>query len=173
MVSNLGIALLATQQFESSEKCLLRALALQPEHPGCHKNLALLYQKMERPKQARLHFEKYLSLYPEDFNTVENYSEYLLRLGQRERAAAFLREACAQESADALPLYLLLAQVEARATNEVQAVAALKNITRYISPNLALIHLHMEEFDTIRTTEAFQNLLHQIELAEVTLENQN
>ena len=62
---------------------------------------------------------------------------------------------------------------KARATNEVQAVDALKNITRYISPNLALTHLHAEVFDTIRHTEAFQDLLHQIELAEVTLENQN
>ena len=173
IVNNLGIALLATQQFKDSEKYLLRALALQPEHPGCHKNLALLYQEMERPKQASLHFEKYLSLYPNDFNTIENYSEYLLRLGQQERVAAFLREACAQESVDALPLYLLLAKIEARATNDVQAVDALKNITRHISPNLVLVHLHAEEFDTIRNTEAFQALLHQIELAEVTLENQN
>ena len=173
IVSNLGIALLATQQFELSEKHLLRALALQPKHPGCHKNLALLYQEMERPKQASLYFKKYLSRFPNDFDTLENYSEYLLSLGQRERAAAFLREACTQESADALPLYLLLAKVEAGATNNIQAVDALKNITRYISPNMAIARLHAEEFDTIRNTEAFQNLLHQIELAEVTLENQN
>ena len=72
-----------------------------------------------------------------------------------------------------LPLYLRLAKVEAGATNEVQAVDALKNITRYISPNLTLTHLHSEAFDTIRHTEVFQNLLHQVELAEVTLENQN
>jgi len=171
--SNLGIALMATQQFEESEKYLLRVLALKPEHPGCHKNLALLYQKMELPKKALSHFEKYFSLCPGDFGTIEIYAEYLLSLGQRERAAVFLREACQQEATDALPLYLLLAKVEARATNDVQAVAALKNITRYISPNLALTHLHMEEFDTIRDTETFQDLLHQLELAEVTLENQN
>jgi len=172
-LNNLGIALLATQQFAEAEKHLLRALALQPEHPGCHKNLALLYKEMGRQEKALSHFEKYFSLYREDFGAVEVYAEYLLDLDQRERAAAFLRETCQQETEDALPLYLLLAKIEARATNEVQAVEALKNITRYISPNLALTKMHLEDFDTIRDTEAFQNLLHQIELAEVTLENQN
>ncbi len=172
-VSNLGIALLAAEQFENAEKLLLRALMLQPEHPGCHKNLALLYQKMECPEKALSHFDKYFSLYPEDFPAIESYADYLLGLNQRERAAAFLEEACQKKTKDMLPLYLLLAKVEARATNEVQAVGALKNITRYISPNLALIEMHLSDFDTIRDTEAFQNLLHQIELAEVTLENQN
>jgi len=171
--SNLGAALLAAKRFKEAEKHLLRALELNPNHPGCYKNLALLYQKMELSEKALSHFENYFSLYREDFPTIELYAEYLLDLGQRDRAAAFLREACLQESKDALPLYLLLAKIEARATNDVQAVDALKNITRYISPNLALTELHMEDFDTIRDTEAFQNLLHQIELAVVTLENQN
>jgi len=173
IVSNLGVALLATQQLEQSENYLLRALARQPEHPGCYKNLALLYQEIESPKQAILYFENYLSRCPDDFSTTERYSEYLLRLGQRNRATDFLRKACLQETADALPLYLLLAKVEAAATNEVQAIEALNNITRYISPNLAIVQLNMNDFDTIRDTEAFQNLLHQIELADVTLENQN
>ncbi len=173
VISNLGIALLATEQFENAEGYMLRALALQPEHPGCHKNLALLYKKMERPKKSLAHFEKYFSLYPEDLGAIEVYAEYLFSLDQRERAATFLREACQQETADALPLYLLLAKIEARSTNEVQAVDALKNITRYISPNLAIIEMNRTDFDTIRDTEAFQNLLHQIELAEVTLENQS
>ncbi len=172
-ISNLGIALLATEQFENAEGYMLRALALQPEHPGCHKNLALLYKKMERPKKSLAHFEKYFSLYPEDLGAIEVYAEYLLDLDQREEAADFLKDACQQETEDALPLYLLLAKIEARATNEVQAVEALKNITRYISPNLAIIEMHLEDFDTIRESEAFQNLLHQIELAEVTLENRN
>ncbi len=170
--SNLGAALLAAKRFEEAEKYLLRALELNPDHPGCYKNLALLYQKMERPEKAIRHFENYFSLYREDFAAVEIYAEYLLGLGQREQAATFLREACQQETKDALPLYLLLAKIEARATNDVQAVEALKNITRYISPNLALTKMHMDDFDTIRDTETFQNLLHQIELAEVTLENQ-
>jgi len=171
--SNLGAALLAAERFEEAEKYLLRARALNPDHPGCYKNLALLYQKMELSEKALGHFKKYFSLYREDFAAVEIYAEYLLGLGQREQAATFLREACQQERKDALPLYLLLAKIEARATNDVQAVEALKNITRYISPNLALTELHMDDFDTIRDTEAFQALLHQIELAVVTLENQN
>ena len=168
-ISNLGIALLATKLFERAEEHLLQALALQPEHPGCHKNLALLYHATERPEKTIGHFETYVTLCREDITAVELYADYLLGLGQRDRATAFLRKVCQQECEHNLPLYLLLAKIEARATNDVQAVETLKNITRYISPNLALTKMNLEDFDTIRDTEAFQNLLHQLELAMVTL----
>jgi len=128
---------------------------------------------MELPEKALPYFETYFSLYLDDLDMIGIYADYLISLGQPERAMAFLREVCRQQSADALPLYLLLANLEARSTNAVATVDALKNITRYISPNLALIELHREEFDTIRDTEAFQTLLHQLEIAMVTLENQN
>lgn len=171
--SNLGAALLAAERFDEAETYLLRALNLKSDHPGCHKNLALLYQKMEVPEKALSHFETYFSLYWNDLDTIGIYADYLISLGQPERATEFLREVCRQQSEDALPLYILLAKLEARSTNSVGAVDALKNITRYISPNLAIIELHREDFDTIRDTEDFQVLLHQLEIAMVTLENQN
>ncbi len=172
-LSNLGVALLATQRLTDAEGYLLQALALQPGHPGCHKNLARLYQKMELPKKALSHFETYFSLHPEDVNAIEVYAEYLFSLNQMERAASFLKEVCQQERADALPLHLLLAKIEAQATNEVQAVQALKNIPRYLSPNLAIIEMNRIEFDPIRDTEAFQGFLRQLELRAVSLENRN
>jgi len=169
--SNLGFALLATKHFAEAEACLLQALALNPKHPGGYKNLALLYQKTERPEKALRYFEDYFSRYREDFYSIENYAEYLLELGQKDRAARFLAKACQQQTKNALPLYLLLAKTEARAGNEVQAVGALKNITKYLSPNIALTEMSSTDFDTIRETEGFRTLLHQIELAAVTLEN--
>jgi predicted Zn-dependent protease len=128
---------------------------------------------MEIPEKARSHFETYFSLYPDDFYTIEIYAEYLLSLHQREQAASFLQKTCQQETADALPLYLLLANIEARSTNEVQAVDALKNITRYLSPNLAIIEMNRTDFDPIRETEVFQGFLHQLELNAVSLEDRN
>lgn len=171
-LSNLGVALLATEHLQEAEECLLQALALQPEHPGCHKNLALLYQRMEIPKKALSHFETYFSLHAEDFNAIEIYAEYLISLGQPERATSFLKEACQQERIDALPLHLLLANIEAKATNEVQAVDALRNITRYLSPNLTIVEMNRSDFDSIRETEAFQCFLRQLELQAVSLEDQ-
>ncbi len=171
--SNLGIALLATRRFEEAEKHLLRALALNPDHPGCHKNLALLYQKTGPSEKALNYFETYFSLYDEDLPAIEQYAEYLLEIGQRERAAVFLNKTCRRQPMNALPLYLLLARIEAAATNEVKAVEALQNITRYISPNIALTQMNSEDFDTIRDSGVFQDLLYQIELAAVTLENKN
>jgi len=172
-LSNLGVALFATEHLQEAEGYLLQALALQPNHPGCPKNLAFLYQKMELSKKALSHFETYFSLHPEDFNAIKIYAEYLTTLGQPERATSFLKEVCQQERTDALPLHLLLAKVEAQATNEVQAVDALRNITRYLSPNLAIIEMNRTDFDSIRDTEAFQGFLHQLELKAVSLENRN
>jgi len=172
-ISNLGAALLAAQRLEEAEQYLRQALAMQLDHPGCHKNLALLYQKMGTTEKALHHFEKYFSLNRGDLESTELYVEYLLRLDQREHAITFLKESCQQQNEKALPLYLQLAKMEAESTNSVQAVDALKRITEYISPNLALTQLHMENFDTIRDTEAFQKLLHQLELSVVTLEDKN
>ncbi|MBI9020836.1 MAG: tetratricopeptide repeat protein [Verrucomicrobia bacterium] len=173
-ISNLGVALMAAGRLDEAEGYLLQALALYPDHPGCHKNLALLYQKMELPEKALRHLETTLSLYEPDLEIVELYAGYLISFGETERATAFLRKVCAQQQdEEALPFYLLLAKTEASATNVVPAINALKSIARYLSPNLMLIELHREEFDTIRDTESFQTLLHQLEIAMVTLENQN
>lgn len=173
VLNNLGVALMGAKRFDEAEPFLLQVLAHQPNHPGGQKNLALLYRKMDRPKKALPYFEAYFSLCPEDFAEVELYANYLITLNRRERATAFLKETCQAQSREALPLYLLLAKLEAHATNTAESVEALKNITRYISPNLALTELHHESFDPIRDTEAFENLVHHLELSMVTLENQN
>lgn len=171
MLNNLGAALLVVGQFERAEDVLLQAQALRPEYPGSYKNLALLYQKMEQPEKAIAHFERYLSLYSEDADAMEIYARYLIDLDRREQATEFLETYSQLHPEDALPFYLLLAQIEAQTTNSVKAVAALKNLTSYISPNLALIKLHLPDFDSIRDSEAFQALEQQVELAMVTLED--
>lgn len=172
-ISNLGVTLMAAERFDEAKGYLLKALAICPDHPGCHKNLALLYQKTELPGKALRHLETYLSLYKQDLDMTEFYAEYLISLGETDRAKTFLRKVCAQQDEQALPFYLLLAKTEASTTNVAPAADALKSITRYISPNLMLIEMHREEFDPIRDTEAFQELLHQQEIAMITLENPN
>ena len=162
---------MAAGKSDQAEDYLLRAQALKPEHPGSYKNLALLYQEMELPEKAIESFEMYFSLFHEDADAMEIYAKYLIDLGRREQALEFLETYCQLHAKNALPFYLLLAQIEAQTTNSVQAVAALKNITRYISPNLALTKLHQPAFDSIRDSEEFQALEQQVELAMVTLED--
>ena len=170
---NLGVALLATKQFEEAEKQLLRALELQPNQLGCHKNLAVLYQKTEQPQKALYHFETYLSAHRADFAAIEMYANYLVHLDQKNRAAAYLENVSHQKNEHALSIHLLLAKIEAQSTNAVKAVGALEDITRYISPNLALVEMNHPDFDPIRHTTAFQGFLQQLELKVVSLENWN
>jgi len=169
-INNLGVALMGAERFGEAERHLLRAQEQQPDQPGCYKNLALLYQKTEQPEEALRYFEKYLSLCPADFATTECYAGYLADQGQPKKAANFLTEACQRSVKDPLPLYLLLAKIEAYAMNDVGAVEALKNVRQYMSPNLALNKMNSGMFDPVRNTESFQALLRQTELDAVTME---
>lgn len=171
ITSNIGAALMATDHLDRAETYLLQALAQNPTHPGCHKNLALLYRQREQPEKAFLHFETYLDLHPEDFVTLEVYVEYLIEMGRQEQCILFLDTHCLQnENENRLSLYLLLAKIEAQSTNSIGAVTALQKTTHYISPNLLLTQLNLPKFDSIRDSEEFQALIQQIELAMVTLE---
>jgi len=169
-INNLGVSLMGAERFGEAESHLLRAQEEEPDQPGCYKNLALLYQKTEQPEKALRYFEKYLSLCPADFLTTECYAGYLADQGQPKKAANFLTEACHRSVKDPLPLYLLLAKIEAYATNDVGAVEALKNVRQYMSPNLALNQMNSDPFDPVRNTESFQALLRQTELDAVTME---
>ncbi len=169
-INNLGVALMGAKRFGEAEPYLLGAQKRQPDQPECYKNLALLYQKTEQPEKALRYFEKYTSLCPADFVTTERYVEYLVDQGQAKEAAAFLIEACRRNVKNPLPLYLLLAKVEAGVANDVGAVEALKNIRQYMSPNLALNQMNSNLFDPVRNTESFQALLRQTELDAVTME---
>jgi len=169
-INNLGVALMGAERLGEAERHLLRAQEQQPDQPGCYKNLALLYQKTEQPEEALRYFEKYLSLCPADLLTTECYAGYLADQGQTKEAADFLSNACRRSVKNPLPLYLLLAKIEAYAMNDVGAVEALKSIRQYMSPNLALTKMNSGMFDPVRNTESFQALLRQTELDAVTME---
>jgi Tfp pilus assembly protein PilF len=170
VLNNLGAALMRTGRPDRAEELILRAHELNPQYPGVLKNLALLYREKEAPEKALAYFEEYLTLYHEDIQTAEIYADYLTGLNRREQAVEFLENYSRQNTGHALPLYLLLAKLEAQTTNAPAAVAALREMADVTTPNLALIRLNLDDFDSIRDTEEFQSLVHQIELAAVTLE---
>ena len=168
--NNLGSALMATGELERAEKHLLKARELNPDHPASHKNLALLYQEKGMAEQALASYESYFSRYDQDVDAMVRYAKYLIALNRREDAVTFLKSGCESHSGNALPLCLLLAEIEAHQENEQAAVDALEKITRHISPNLALTELNRPEFDTIRDSEVFRQLVHRMELAVVRME---
>ena len=168
VVNNLGTAYIGTQEYEKAEKHLLRALEIQPESPISHKNLAVLYRKMEREESAIFHFEKYIDLRPNDLDTLQTYALYLTKLARWEQAAAFLTD-LTQEVTDVAPLYFLLAQVQVQNNQEELAMAALQRGIQLIDPNLAMAWMSRKEFNDVRNSSEFKSLVDELEIASVSL----
>lgn len=170
IVNNLGTAYIGTQTYDLAEKHLLRALDLQPESPICHKNLAVLYQKMDRADNATFHFEKYIDLRPEDLETMQTYALYLTKQGRWKDAAVFL-EKLTQQVTDVAPIYFLLAQVQVQNGQQADAIAALKRGIQLVDPALALAWMNRTEFNTVRETDSFRRVVDELEIASVSLDD--
>ncbi len=170
VVNNLGTAYIGTKEYEKAEKHLLRALEIQPESPICHKNLGVLYRKMERVDSAIFHFEKYVDLRPGDLDTLQIYALYLTKLARWEQAAEFLTE-LTREVTDVAPIYFLLAQVQVQNNQQDQAMAALQRGIQLIDPDLALAWMSSKEFNTVRNSSGFKTLVDQLEIASVSLDD--
>lgn len=170
VVNNLGTAYIGTETYDLAEKYLLRALDLQPESPICHKNLAVLYQKMDRGDDATFHFEKYIDLRPDDLETMQTYALYLTKQGRWEDAAVFLNR-LTEEVTDVAPIYFLLAQVQVQNGQQDQAITALKRGIQLVDPSLALAWMNRSEFNTVRELDDFKRVVDELEIATVSLDD--
>lgn len=168
VVNNLGTAYIGTKEYDRAEKHLLRALEMQSENPICHKNLALLYRKMDKQTEAMFHFEKYLDLQPEDLETMQTYALYLTKQGRWEEAATFLKQ-LTSEVTDVAPIYFLLAQVQVQNGQEEEAMVAMRRGIQLIDPNLALAWMSRDEFNSVRETQEFRTLMDKLEIDSVSL----
>jgi len=170
VLNNLGSAYIGTEEYDQAEKHLLRARELRPEYPGCSKNLAVLYRKMERADDAVLYFEKYLDLQPGDLDTMQTYALYLTKLGRWEKASTFINSLVA-EVPDIAPIYFLLGQIEIQNGRPDKAIAAIQRGIQLVEPNLALAWMDRDEFNTLRESREFRNLVDQLEIASVSLQD--
>ncbi|MGE4490320.1 MAG: tetratricopeptide repeat protein [Kiritimatiellales bacterium] len=165
--TNLGAAYIGSKDYEKAERVLQEALKLQPENPICHINLAILYRKMDRANQAVYHFEKYIDLRPDDINTMQGYALYLTKLERWKEAETFLT-ALTKEVTDVAPLYFLLAQAHNQNGKQEAAVASLQRGVQLVDQQIALEWLNREEFNSIRKTDGFMNLVNQLTAATPT-----
>ena len=170
VVNNLGTAYIGTQEYEKAEKNLLRALEIQPESPISHKNLAVLYRKMERDESAIFHFEKYIDLRPGDLDTLQTYALYLTKLARWEQAAEFLTT-LTQDVTDVAPLYFLLAQVQVQNNRRDLAMVALQRGIQLVDPDLAMAWMSRQEFNDVRESSEFKSLVDELEIAAVSLDD--
>jgi len=170
VINDLGRAYMGNEEYEKAEETLLRALKLKSESPLCHKNLAVLYRKMERENSSILHFEKYIDLVPNDLDTLQLYALYLTELARWEEAAKFLTE-LTQEVTNVAPIYFLLAQVHIQNGQREKAIQALQRGIQLIDPNLALAWMSHEEFNDVRQLTEFQTLMDALEISSVSLDD--
>jgi tetratricopeptide (TPR) repeat protein len=158
VVVNLGVAYSGLKDYARAEPYFKQALEMQPNNSGCHKNLADLYDKMDRMNDAVFHFEKYIDLRPDDLDTRQSYALFLTKIGRWKEAAPVLTE-LVQELPDVAPLYFLLAQAQLQNGQPEKAVDALKNGVQLIDPDLARTWLAREDFNVLRNQTGFKQLL--------------
>ena len=162
VVNDLGLAYIDLQEYTKAESFLKRALDLRPANPACYKNLAVLYQKMKRDNDAIYYFEKYIDMQPGDLNVMQEYGLYLTRL-QRWKEAADLLSKLTQEVTDVAPPYFLLAQAKVQDRRPDLAIAALKRGIQLVDPQLAMEWISREEFNPLRGSAEFRNLVDQLQ----------
>ena len=170
VVNHLGTAYIGTEEYEQAETSLRRALELQPESPLSHKNLAVLYRKMEQDDSAIFHFEKYIDLRPGDVDTLQTYALYLTKLARWKQAATFLTT-LTQEVTDVAPLYFLLAQAQVQNDKQDEAMAALQRGIQLIDPDLAMAWMSRKEFNDVRESREFKSLVDELKIADVSLDD--
>ena len=167
VLNNLGVAYIGIEEYEKAEVLLKQVIQQQPELSGCYKNLAFLYQKAGRTNDAVASFEKYFSLNPKDVPLIQTYAAYLAAAGRTPDAVTFLERI--EGSSDPLTVSLLLARTAAQNADTGRAVHALQRAARLITPRQTIAEMHDAAFEKIARTEPFEALLHQLELAEVSL----
>jgi len=162
ILNNLGAACIEAEKYDRGEEYLKRALALEPGYPEALRNLASLYQKMERPAEAIRAFEEYLDRRQADTDTRYTFALYLTKTGNWELAGEELRK-LTQEITDVANLYLLLARVEIKLGNDKAAIEAFQRASQLSDPKLALGWMNEDEFDSLRENEDFQALIKRAE----------
>lgn len=166
VLNNLGAAYIGIGKYTEAEGLIKEALLQHPDSAGCYKNLALLYQKAGQTNEARTAFEKYFSLNPQDTSLLENYVNYLSNAGKIRDVIAFLDRL---NGADPLASHLLRARAAAQNNDVERAVQALRETAKLRTPSQTITEMHKPEFEGISQTEPFETLIHQLELASVSL----
>ncbi|MCC7300290.1 MAG: tetratricopeptide repeat protein [Verrucomicrobia bacterium] len=165
LLNNLGVAYTGLRKYDQAEAFFRQALQLQPDSAGCHRNLALMYQKAGRTGEAVAEFEKYFSINPQDTQLLETYVAYLTAAGRIQDAIGFLTQI---KGADPLAVCLMLAKAAAQNHDENLAVSSLREASGFLTPRQTIAEMHNPVFDSIARTGSFEELLHQQELAAVS-----
>lgn len=92
---DLGLRYMELGQLETALEKLNYALDLDSSNSRIHDALGVLYERIERNNDAEEHFQKALSLKPDDASAVNNYGRFLCDRGQYEQGLVHLKQAIA------------------------------------------------------------------------------
>lgn len=89
----LGIAYMNQGNLPLAKEKLDRAMREGPRDPSVHSAMALLNDRLGRPKEADEEFRTALRLSPEDPEILNNYAVYLCRTGRTDEGVKYFMEA--------------------------------------------------------------------------------
>jgi predicted Zn-dependent protease len=164
-MNNLGAALLNAKAYDEAEHYLQRALEERPGYAEPQKNLAILYRKQGKDDQAVEAYQRYVDQRPDDVETRQTYAIYLTKLGRWEEAAKVL-EQLTEEVTDVPVLFFLLARVENHNNQPEKAMAALQRGIELSDPRAALAYMDDKEFEQLRSSDKFQELIQTLQQSE-------
>ena len=162
VLNNLGAACIEAKTYEEAEDYLKRSLKKKPAYAEAFKNMAVLYKKQDRQKEATAAYENYLDQRPSDIDVRYDFALYLTKIGNWELAGEQLR-ILTQEVTDVANLYIVQARVETKLGNFEAATEASRRAMHLTDPNQALLWMNDTEFDKLREQEDFQALVKALE----------
>lgn len=80
-------------KFETAHEKLERGLELDPNSVDGHTLMAVLYERIDRPKLSEKHYKRAVELDPDDGSTNNNYGGYLCRNGRYAEADTYFLRA--------------------------------------------------------------------------------
>jgi tetratricopeptide (TPR) repeat protein len=91
----LGLLLLQTKRFDEAVEHIEKALAVAPDDPQAHANLALALNALDRPDDAATHFHQSLKLNPNNPRVYNNLGNVYVRLRRVKDAVMCYQQALA------------------------------------------------------------------------------
>ncbi|SCZ55496.1 type IV pilus biogenesis/stability protein PilW [Thiohalomonas denitrificans] len=90
--AQMGLRYMQQGNNERAMEKLQRALSFDQRHGGANHYLAILYQRLDRPEDAEVHFRRAIRALPDDSSLLNNFGAFLCSSGQYEEGEGLFLE---------------------------------------------------------------------------------
>jgi type IV pilus assembly protein PilF len=156
----LGVAYLKQGNLAIAQEKLERAEKQNPRDPNVHTALAVLYERLNRPREVESHYRTATRLAPRDPNASNNYAVWLCKNGRTDDGVKRFIEAARNPLYSTPETAYTNAGVCLRAAKKLDQAAELFALALQTRPNLAEAAFQMSElqFERGKYTESRANL---------------